>query len=266
MTKAVCDPGIRDLKSGEIIVKVFCIFRKKAVAGAVFFRYGAYRAAGDAESDISCGNIAGNDAAGADNRAVSDMNAAGHAYVGGDPDVAAYVDVLGEFRHCSAAVFIQAHTLLSDKRMVGCKKGYVRSYAYVIADEHTGIVHNGKIEVGEEILADECMGAVIKIDGTDKMERISYAAENGAHYFIAFGISLWETVISLIGSMGFHFYGFQLIALIVEKFACIYFFFFTHGDPSPFDKYDFQVRLIRIGLLYEHRDKASIPETGVCCP
>ena len=81
--------------------------------------------------------------------------------------------------------FHEVVALAGLQRMAGGVDADVRPDETVVADVHARLVEDGEVEVGEEVLADVDVFAVVAAEGLVELKALAVAAENAVEYPVA---------------------------------------------------------------------------------
>ena len=86
--------------------------------------------------------------------------------------------------------------------MVGGHEGYVGAEAHVVPDVDAGVVHHHQVEVGEKVLPDEGVTAVVELDRALEVAYLAHASQNVPQHVGPGGIVLIHGIVLPAGLMG----------------------------------------------------------------
>ena len=143
------------------------------------------------------------------------------------------MDVFGVLGHGHAPFVVEAEPFLRQEGMIRRHKRYVGTEADVVADIDAGVVHDGEVEVGEEIFADEGMTAVVKLDGTLEVIHRSNGSDKLPDDRQALRVVFVQLVEAQAGAVGLVLHRHEFRRAVVEDISGENFFFFCHGVSPP---------------------------------
>ncbi len=192
----------------------------KQVAPRVLFRDLTDGACGVSEGEPSCGNVARDNAARTDHSTATDPYAVQYRYVGGNPHLVLDRDAPRKFRHRGVPVGVgDLKPFFGNQRMIRRQKAHVRADHDAVADLYYPVVHHQKVEVGEELFADERVGAVVELHGTLEIDRFAVTAQNGLEQRLAFGVVLVHRIETATRFVGAVFNGHKFGTVGIEEFV-----------------------------------------------
>ena len=149
-----------------------------------------------------------------------------------NPDIAADMDFLRVLCHRGFAVCVQPHALCGNQRMIGCHNGNIRTNRDIVADIDTRIIHDGQIEIGKKIFADEKMAAVVDLHRPLEIAGFADTSKDVTKQLLSGRVIFVHAVEFAAGFMCAVFQILEFRLAWVEHLAGENFFFFCHEGTS----------------------------------
>ena len=118
--------------------------------------------------------------------------------------------------------------------MIGRHQRYIRADGYVVTDIDRAVIHGGKVEIGQEVVPDIHMLAVINLHRALETEILSDFAHDFLNDFLPFRIIFVQLVVPLAGSVCLVLDFQQFGICQVKQFTGVDFLFFSHAVYPSF--------------------------------
>ena len=112
--------------------------------------------------------------------------------------------------------------------MIGGHQRYIRIDGNIVTDIDRAVIHGGEVEIGEEVVPDIHMLAVVNLHRPLEAEILSHFPHDLLNDFLPFRIILIQLVVTLAGSVGLVL-DFQQFGIgQIKQFTGVDFLFFSH--------------------------------------